>query len=126
MKKANSSTRGSTAKNKVAPKPNTVDAYLAAVPEPARSTLQQVRAAIRSALPAEATEGISYGIPAFMYKGPLVWFASVAAHCGVCRPASVIHAFKNELRGSKTSKGPIHFPLNSPLPAALVKKMVKA
>jgi len=126
MKKANSSTRGSTAKNKVAPKPNTVEAYLAAIPEPAHSTLQQVRAAIRSALPAEATEGISYGIPAFMYKGPLVWFAAFSDHCSLFPTASVIQAFKNELKGYKTSKGTIHFPVDKPLPAALVKKMVKA
>jgi len=126
MKKANSSTRGSTAKNKVAPKPNTVEAYLAAIPEPAHSTLQQVRAAIRSALPAEATEGISYGIPAFMYKGPLVWFAAFSDHCSLFPTASVIQAFKNELKGYKTSKGTIHFPVDKPLPAALLKKMVKA
>ena len=126
MKKLNSSTRGSTAKNKVAPKPNTVEAYLAAIPEPAHSTLQQVRAAIRSALPAEATEGISYGIPAFMYKGPLVWFAAFSDHCSLFPTASVIQAFKNELKGYKTSKGTIHFPVDKPLPAALVKKMVKA
>ena len=126
MKKANSSTRGSTAKNKVAPKPNTVEAYLAAIPEPAHSTLQQVRAAIRSALPAEATEGISYGIPAFMYKGPLVWFAAFSDHCSLFPTASVIQAFKNELKGYKPSKGTIHFPVDKPLPAALVKKMVKA
>src|ERR1700692_1488947 len=126
MKKANSSTRGSTAKNKVAPKPNTVEAYLAAIPEPAHSTLQQVRAAIRSALPAEATEGISYGIPAFMYKGPLVWFAAFSDHCRLSPTAPVIQAFKNELKGYKPSKGTIHFPVDKPLPAALVKKMVKA
>jgi uncharacterized protein YdhG (YjbR/CyaY superfamily) len=103
-----------------------VEEYLSAVPEPARSTLQRVRAAIRSALPVEATEAISYRIPAFNYKGPLVWFAAFSNHCSLFPGASVIKAFKNELKGLETSKGTIHFPVDKPLPAALVKKMVKA
>jgi len=107
-------------------KAKTVEDYLAAVPEPARSTLQRVRAAIRPALPAEATEVISYGIPAFNYKGPLVWIAAFSNHCSLFPTASVIRAFKNELKGYKTSKGTIHFPVDKPLPVALVKKMVKA
>jgi len=52
----------------------TVDEYLAGVPEPARSTLNRVRAAIRPAVPPEATEAISYRIPTFRYKGPLLGF----------------------------------------------------
>jgi uncharacterized protein YdhG (YjbR/CyaY superfamily) len=126
MKKAKSSTRRSTtAKRNIAPTPKTVDDYLATVPEPARSTLQRVRAAIRSAMPAEATEIISYGIPAFNYKRPLVWFAAFSNHCSLFPGASAIKQFKNELKGYKTSKGTIHFPVDKPLPAALVKKMVK-
>jgi uncharacterized protein YdhG (YjbR/CyaY superfamily) len=124
MKKANSATRGSATKGNVAPK--SVDDYLAGVPEPARSTLQRVRAAIRSAVPAEATEAISYGMPAFKYKGTLVWFAAFTNHCSLFPTASVIKAFKNELKGYETTKGTIHFPVDKPLPAALVKKMVKA
>jgi len=127
MKKAN---RRSTAKRSVAPTPTpvpkTVEDYLAAVPEPARSTLQRVRAAIRSALPAEATEVISYRIPAFNYKGPLVWFAAFSNHCSLFPTASVIKAFQNELKGFEISKGTIHFPVDKSLPDALVKKMVKA
>lgn len=141
MKKANSSTRGlarkslarkssarkgSAAKGNAAPTPKTVDAYLAAVPEPARSTLQRVRAAIRSVLPAEATEAISYGMPAFKYKGTLLWFAAFSKHCSLFPTASVIKAFQNELKGYETTKGTIHFPLDKPLPATLVKKIVKA
>ncbi len=125
MKKSNSSARSSTAKA-TAP-PTTVDDYLAGVPEPARSTLNKVRAAIRAALPAEATEGISYQIPVFKYKGPLVWYAAFSNHCSLF-PGSlaVIKAFKNELKDFPTSKGTIHFPLDKPLPAALLKKIVKA
>jgi uncharacterized protein YdhG (YjbR/CyaY superfamily) len=126
MKKPNSGTRRSTAKGNVAPTPKTVEDYLAAVPEPARSTLQRVRAAIRSVVPAEATEAISYGIPAFKYNGTLVWFAAFSDHCSLFPTASVIKAFQNELKGFETSKGTIHFPVDKPLPAALVKKMVKA
>lgn len=128
MKKSKSSTRSSVAKGSVAPtpKPKTVDDYLALVPEPARSTLQRMRTAIRSAVPAETTEAISYGIPAFNYKGPLVWFAAFSNHCSFFPTASVIQAFKNDLKGCKTSKGTIQFPVDKPLPAALVKKMVKA
>jgi len=124
MRKANSGNRGSAAKGNAAPK--NVDEYLARVPEPARSTLNKVRAAIRSAAPAEATEAISYGIPTFKYKGPLIWFAAFSNHCSLFPTASVIEAFKNELKGFDTSKGTIHFPVDQPLPAALVKKMVKA
>jgi len=85
-----------------------------------------MRSAIRSAVPAEATEAISYGIPAFKYQGTLVWFAAFSNHCSFFPTASVIKAFKNELQGYKTSKGTIHFPVDQPLPAALVKKIVKA
>jgi|ERR1700719_2806538 len=118
--------RESAAKRKVPSRLQTVDNYLALVPEPARSTLQRMRTAIRSAVPAETTEAISYGIPAFNYKGPLVWFAAFSNHCSFFPTASVIQAFKNDLKGYKTSKGTIQFPVDKPLPAALVKKMVKA
>jgi len=124
MKKAKASARGSTAKRSAAPKD--MDEYLARVPEPARSTLNKMRALIRSVAPSEATETISYGIPAFKYKGMLVWFAAFSNHCSLFPGSSVIEAFKNELKGFSTSKGTIHFPVDKPLPAALVKKLVKA
>jgi uncharacterized protein YdhG (YjbR/CyaY superfamily) len=124
MRKANSSGRAPAAKSSVVPK--SVDEYLACIPEPARSTLNKVRAAIRSAVPPEATETISYGIPAFKHNGVLVWFAAFSDHCSLFPTASVIAAFKHELKGYSTSKGTIHFPVDKPLPAALVKKLVKA
>jgi uncharacterized protein YdhG (YjbR/CyaY superfamily) len=125
MKQANSGDRGSTAKGNVAPKD--VEEYLTRVLEPARSTLKKVRAAIRSAVPAEATEAISYRMPTFKYKGLLLGFATFPNHCGlyVMSPA-VMEAFKNELKGFHTSKGTIRFPVDKPLSAALVKKLVKA
>jgi uncharacterized protein YdhG (YjbR/CyaY superfamily) len=124
MKKAKSGNRRSTAKGKGAAK--TVDAYLARVSEPARGTLNKIRAAIRSATPREATETISYGIPAFKYNGVLVWFAAFSDHCSLFPTAAVIETFKNELKGFSISKGTIQFPTDKPLPAGLVKKIVKA
>ena len=124
MKKVESGNRSYAAKGKGPPK--NVDEYLAGVAEPARTTLNKIRAAIRSAVPPEATEVISYGIPAFKYKGPLVWFAAFSNHCSLFPTASVIEAFKDELKGFAKSKGTIHFPTDKPLPAALVKKLVKA
>ena len=124
MKKVKSGNRGSAAKGNGAPKD--VDEYLAGIPEPARNTLKKVRAVIRSAVPAEATECISYGMPAFKNKGVLVWFAAFSKHCSLFPTAAVIEAFKKELKGFSTSKGTIQFPTDKPLPAALLRKMVKA
>ena len=124
MKKVKSAHRSSAAKRRGTPK--NVDEYIAGVPEPARGTLIKMRAAIRSAAPPEATETISYRIPAFKYKGVLVWFAAFSNHCSLFPTAAVIDAFKNELKGFSTSKGTIHFPADKPLPTALIKKLVKA
>ena len=122
MKKAKSSARGP--KGRVAAK--SVDEYLAGVPEPARSTLNRIRAAIRSAVPPEGTEAISYGIPATKYKGVLLWFAAFSDHCSLFPGSSVIKVFNNELKDFEIFKGTIRFPVDKPLPTALVKKMVKA
>jgi uncharacterized protein YdhG (YjbR/CyaY superfamily) len=124
MKKAKSGNRSSAMKGSGAPK--NVDEYLAGVPEPARSTLKKIRAVIRSAVPAEAAECISYGMPAFKDEGVLVWFAAFSNHCSLFPTAAVIEAFKEKLKGFSTSKGTIQFPTDKPLPAALVKKLVKA
>jgi len=104
----------------------TADEYLAAVPEPARSTLEKVRAAIRAAAPAESTEVISYGIPAFKHGKVLVWYAAFTEHCSLFPTAAVIGEFKEDLDGYRISKGTIQFPTNKALPAALVKRMVRA
>jgi uncharacterized protein YdhG (YjbR/CyaY superfamily) len=107
--------------------PKDIDEYLAGIPEPARSTLNKVRAAIRSAAPAETTEAISYGIPTFKYKGSLIAFAAFSNHCSLFpMSGSVIEMFKDELKAFQTSKGTIRFPIDKPLSAALLKKMVKA
>jgi uncharacterized protein YdhG (YjbR/CyaY superfamily) len=108
------------------PAPKNVDEYLARVPEPARGTLKKIRAAIRSALPSEAIETISYRIPAYKYKGMVAWFAAFSDHCSLFPTAAIIDAFKKELKRYSTSKGTIQFPTDKPLSAALVRKMVKA
>ena len=124
MKKAKSAKRSSVTKRKSAPK--TVDEYLDTIPEPARSTLNTIRAAIRIAAPPESIEVISYGIPAFRHQEVLIWYAGFSNHCSVFPTAAVIEAFKKELKGFVISKGTVQFPADKPLPAALIKKMVKA
>lgn len=104
-----------------------VEEYLAMVPEPARSTLNKVRALIRAAAPEEATEAISYRMPAFRYKGPLVGYAAFTEHCSFFpMSAALLVAFADELRGYSTSKGTIRFPVDKPLSAALIGKLVRA
>ena len=105
--------------------PASVDEYLAAVDEPARAILVRMRALIRSALPPEATEIVSYRMPAFKLKKVLLWYAAFSNHCSLFPTAAVIDAFKDELKGFEIAKGTIHFPLDKPLPAGLIKKIVK-
>jgi uncharacterized protein YdhG (YjbR/CyaY superfamily) len=103
-----------------------VDAYLALVPQPARTTLEKVRSTILSVVPAETTEGISYGMPAFRYKGALVGYAAFKDHCSFFpMQASLIDEMKDELKSYRTAKGTLQFPQEKPLPASLLKKMVK-
>lgn len=85
-----------------------------------------MRAAIRSVVPRQAAETISYRIPAFEHKGVLVWFAAFSDHVSLFPTAAVIQMFKDELKSFSTSKGTIHFPTDKPLPTALIKKLVKA
>jgi uncharacterized protein YdhG (YjbR/CyaY superfamily) len=107
--------------------PKTVDEYLAGVPEPARTTLSKIRAVIRSAVPPEATEVISYRMPMFKYKGMLVGFAAFANHCSLFPGAlSGLREFEAELKPYMVGKGTLQFPLDKPMKASLVKKIVKA
>ncbi len=105
----------------------TVDEYLAALPEPAQSSLRHIRAVIKSVIPREATEVISYGMPMFKLNGMLVGYAAFKNHCSLFPTGSgVLDRFEKELKGNRVSKGTIHFPPDQPLPDALVKKIVKA
>ena len=105
---------------------NPIDAYLAAVPEPARTTLEKMRAVIRSVVPEETEEVITYGMAAFKYKGNLVGFAAYPDHCGFfVFSGTLLGTMAEDVKKYKPSKGGIQFPVDKPLPAALVKKIVK-
>lgn len=110
------------------PKPGTgMDDYIGSLPADKRAALQKLRKAIHAAAP-RAEEGVSYGLPAFRLGGrPLVAFAASANHCSLypMSPA-VIRAHAADLKGYETSKGTIKFSPGKPLPAMLVRKIVKA
>lgn len=97
------------------------------MPEPARTTLGILRERIRAAAPKDATECILYRMPAFRWQGPLVGYAAHSNHCGFyVMHGTLLERFASDLKKYTTSKGGIQFPLDKPLPAALVKKLVKA
>lgn len=102
----------------------TIDDYHALVPAEVRRLLDILRKAIRSAAP-DAEEVISYNMPGFRWNGMLVWYAANKHHIGFYPSASPLVVFKDELTPYKTSKGAIQFPLDRPIPVALVKKIVK-
>ncbi len=123
MKKTKAGKRGSTAKSKGGTK--TVEEYLAAIPEAARNTFDKLRATVLTVVPANATETISYQMPAIRHNGVLVWYAAFSDHCSLFPTAAGMDKFKHELKGFKTSKGTVQFPLDKPLPVTLIKKIVK-
>jgi uncharacterized protein YdhG (YjbR/CyaY superfamily) len=103
-----------------------IDEYLAAVPSKARGALDKLRKIIRAAAP-KAVEKISYQMPIFMYQGMLVGFAAFKEHCSFfVMGTEVMDAHKNELKPYPTAKATIRFSAEKPLPAALVKKLVRA
>ena len=85
-----------------------------------------MRLVICSVVPKDATQVISYRIPAFRQKKVIVWYAAFSDHCSLFPAAAVIEKFKDELKGYRISKGTIQFPLDKPLPSALIKRIVKA
>jgi uncharacterized protein YdhG (YjbR/CyaY superfamily) len=116
-----------TKSQSVSRKPKTVEEYLSRVAEPARSTLEKVRAVIRSVVPPETIELLSYGIPTFRYKRGLVSYAAFKDHCSFFPlGSSALDGFASELKPYRVAKGTLHFALDRPLPAALIRKIVKA
>jgi len=105
----------------------TVDQYLTALPENARTTLEKIRKTIKAAVP-KAEEVISYQIPTYKYNGrAFIAFAGFKNHCSVFTMShAVMKQFKDDLKDYDTSGVTIHFPLDKPLPAALVKKLCAA
>ncbi len=124
MNRATQKRRGSRAAAKSALQD--FQSYLASAPKPSHRHLKKMRDAIRSVVPKEAKEVISYGIPAFKGEKIIVWYAAFAKHCSLFPTASVIADFKTELKPYSISKGTIHFPLDKPLPISLIKRIVKA
>jgi uncharacterized protein YdhG (YjbR/CyaY superfamily) len=107
-------------------KVRTVDEYLARVSDDKRVALQKLRKTIKAAAP-RAEECISYQLPAYRLNGMLVAFGATANHCAFYpMSASTVAAYKEELKDYDTSKGTIRFQPDSPLPASLVRKLVKA
>ncbi len=106
--------------------PDSIEAYLAALPEASRAALEQLRKTIKAAAP-EATEAISYGMPAFKDHGRmLVYYAAFKRHYSLF-PASkgVLEALREELQPYEVGKGTIRFRMDQPVPAALVQRIVK-
>jgi uncharacterized protein YdhG (YjbR/CyaY superfamily) len=109
------------------PKATTIDEYLASVKPEQRAALEKIRKAIRAAAPA-AEEYISYGLAAFRLDGrPLVAFGASANHCAFYpMSGATVAAHKDDLEDYETSKGTIRFPADKPVPATLVRKLVKS
>ena len=98
--------------------------YFARHPAGVQKLLRKMRATIKKAAP-KAKEKMSYGIPTFELHGNLVHFAAFKRHIGFYPGGSVPSLFKKELAGYKTAKGSVQFPLDEPLPLAVITKIVK-
>jgi len=104
--------------------PATVDEYIARCPAEVQPILQKIRAAIKESAPG-AVEKISYDIPGFYLNGRLVWFAAFKRHIGFYPRGSAVEAFATELSPYKHNKATVQFPLDQPIPYALIRKIVK-
>jgi uncharacterized protein YdhG (YjbR/CyaY superfamily) len=112
-------------KPKTKAKPETIDEYLAALSEDKRAALERLRKIIQAAVP-RAVECISYQLPAFRFDGKVImWFGAASNHCALY-PGALVEDYKDELKDYETSKGTIRFQPDHPLPATLVRKLVKA
>jgi uncharacterized protein YdhG (YjbR/CyaY superfamily) len=104
-----------------------VESYLAAVSEPAQTTLRKLREIIRSTVPGEAVEVISYGIPAFALPKPFFGYAAFKNHISVLPfSGALFNGFAEELKPYTRTKGSLHLPFDKPLPAPLIRKLVRA
>lgn len=101
-----------------------VDAFIAKYPKDVQEILNRVRETIRAAAPG-AEEGINYGIPTFFLNGNLVHFSAFKAHIGFYPTPSGIEKFKKELSKYEGAKGSVKFPLDQPIPYALIAKIVQ-
>jgi len=103
----------------------TVDEYIAATPEKVQEVLRNLRRTIKAAAP-KAEESISYQIPAYKYRGPVVFFAAFEKHLSLYMPGATVNKFRSKLKPYVVSGATIRFPAENPLPASLVREMVRA
>ena len=103
---------------------NAIDKYIAIFPQDVQAILEKIRATIQKAAP-DAEETINYGVPTFTLKGNLVHFAGFKSHIGFYPTPSGIEKFKKELSIYEGAKGSVQFPLDKPIPYALIEKIVK-
>lgn len=102
----------------------TIDEFIASYPADVQAVLQKIRTTIQKAAP-KAKETINYGIPTFTLEGNLVHFSAFKAHIGFYPTPSGIEKFKQELSAYELAKGSVKFPLDKPIPYALITKVVK-
>lgn len=101
-----------------------IDAYIATFPTATQEILQQIRQTIQEAAPM-AVEKISYAMPTFFLNGNLIHFAAYKNHIGLYPAPQGIEAFKEELSAYKGAKGSVQFPINKPMPLALIARITK-
>ena len=104
--------------------PADFEQYILNYPEDIRERLQKIRSLVKKIAP-EATEKISYGMPAFTLHGMLLYFAAHSKHIGFYPFTTAIVAFRDELADYKTAKGSIQFPNNKPLPLKLISQIIE-
>lgn len=104
-------------------RPETVDEYLADLPEKERAVLSNIRKTIKATAP-KADEVIGYGMPGYKYHGMLVYFAAFKNHLSFFTGTSMLEKFEKEVKPYKTSKGTLQFTVDKPIPTSLIKKIV--
>lgn len=104
-------------------RPQTVADYIAGADPAARMRLRELRAGLRKAAPKGATESIKWGSPAISTKRILFIYAAFKQHVSLFPTPAVIRAMAKDLKGYKTSRATVQFPLDKPIPAALVRKI---
>lgn len=106
-------------------KPETVNEYIDSFPADVKKKLKEMRAIIKKAMGGKPEEKISYGMASFDVNGIVVWYGGFKSHVGLYPKGSGVAAFKDQLGDYKTSKGAIQFPLDQPLPAELITRIVQ-
>lgn len=104
--------------------PKSIDEYIAGFPRDVQRILEQIRTTISKAAP-DAREAIKYQIPTFVLHGNLVHFAAFKNHIGFYPTPAAIEAFKDELSRYNFAKGSVQFPIDQPMPLALIAKIVR-